>query len=72
MARIKSGITFYTRATVDINFPEDHVCCALCPLMQTYSRKQCMRTGELIADDRGIGYYCPLVFEDKEKDNVQV
>lgn len=50
----------YTKAIVDINFPKDHVCCQLCVLLQTYSRNQCMRTGELIADTRGRGIFCPL------------
>lgn len=53
--------TTYTKAIVDINFPEDRVCCQLCPLLQTYSRNQCMRTGELIPDIKGIGGWCPLV-----------
>lgn len=69
MARFESGVRFYTKATVEIGFPERQVCCDLCPLLQTYSRKQCMRTGELIADGRGIGYMCPLKFDDKENDD---
>lgn len=56
----RKGISYYTVGTVDIYFPEDEVRCALCPLLQTYSRNQCMKTGELIADTRGIGYHCPL------------
>lgn len=55
-----SQCTTYTKAIVDINFPEDRVCCQLCPLLQTYSRNQCMRTGELIADTRNRGIWCPL------------
>ena len=46
---------FYTRATVDINFPEGHVCCALCPMLETYSRLQCRRTGEYLLDSKGAG-----------------
>lgn len=57
-------VTYYTTATVEISFPEDRVCCALCPLMETYARKQCRRTGEYIVDDRTIGYYCPLNFDE--------
>ena len=56
----KNGCTKYTRAVVDINFPEDRVCCKYCILLQTYSRNQCMRTGELIADINGVGVWCPL------------
>ena len=60
-------VTYYTRAIVDINFPENHVCCDLCPLMETYARKQCRRTGEYLLDSRTIGIYCPLKFEEGEK-----
>ena len=55
-----SGCTKYAHATVDIYFPDGHVCCALCPLLETYSRKQCRRTGEYLLDDRSVGLYCPL------------
>jgi len=55
-----SECTKYTKTIVDINFPEDNVCCQYCILLQTYSRNQCMRTGELIADTRGVGIFCPL------------
>ena len=56
----KGGCTNYISRTVTINFTNDGVCCARCPLLQTYSRNQCMRTGELIADTRGVGGWCPL------------
>lgn len=60
MAAEKSACLEYTKAIVDINFPKDKVCCKLCALLQTYSRNQCMRTGELIADANGRGIWCPL------------
>ena len=56
---------FYTRATVDINFPENNVCCGLCPLLETYSRLQYRRTGEYLLDTKGRGMYCPLKLEDE-------
>lgn len=62
----ESGVRYYTFATVKISFPENRVCCQYCPLMETYARKQCRRTGEYIADERTIGYYCPLAFEEPE------
>ena len=68
MSRFESGVKYYTTAPVKIHFPENRVCCAFCPLMETYARKQCRRTGEYIADERTIGYYCPLEFE-MEEDN---
>ena len=61
-----SGISSYTKATVEIGFPSDNVCCDMCPLMETYARKQCRRTGEYLMDTRTIGYYCPLKFEEEE------
>lgn len=56
----KSSCIEYTSTSVVINFPKDRVCCQLCPLLQTYSRNQCMRTGELIDDIKGVGGWCPL------------
>lgn len=66
----KSGVAFYTTATVDIHFPENNVCCDLCPLMETYARKQCRRTGEYLLDTRvTVGYDCPLKFNVQEDEN---
>lgn len=65
-----SGIAWYTKATIDINFPEDHVCCDLCPLLETYARKQCRRTGEYLIDTKyTTGFNCPLKFKKKENHN---
>lgn len=55
-----SGVFRYQRAAVDIYFPDGHVCCDLCPLLETYARKQCRRTGEYILDSRTTGLNCPL------------
>ena len=66
MAAEKSACLEYTKAIVDINFPKDKVCCKLCALLQTYSRNQCMRTGELIADTNGRGIWCPLQIVDED------
>lgn len=64
----KSGVSWYTEAEVKIYFPEGHVCCDLCPCMETYARKQCRLTGEYLMDTRAtVGYECPLKF--KEEDN---
>lgn len=67
-----NGVTWYTKATADIFFPEGHVCCDLCPLMETYARKQCRRTGEYLLDTRAtIGYECPLQFrEDNNNEHL--
>lgn len=64
-----NGCLNYIKATVEINFPDGHLCCDLCPLMETYARKQCRRTGEYLLDTRvTVGYDCPLKFE---KENEQ-
>lgn len=62
---VKNGVTSYIHANVTINFPDGHVCCDLCPLLETYARKQCRRTGEYLLDTRTIGYECPLKFEEE-------
>lgn len=63
---MEKGVAYYTRGTVDIYFPENRVCCDLCPLMETYARKQCRRTGEYLLDSRVVGNYCPLILEEEE------
>jgi hypothetical protein len=59
-SEFESGVSWYTHMTVDIFFPEGHVCCALCPVLETYSRLQCRRTGEYLLDKNTTGFYCPL------------
>lgn len=56
----KSATLSYVKRTVEISFTGD-VCCARCPLMETYSRKQCRKSGEYIVDDRAVGGWCPLI-----------
>ncbi len=59
----------YVEAKVSIFFEPDHVACQYCPLLETYARAQCRRTGEYIVDTRfTVGRYCPLIFKD-EKEN---
>lgn len=65
----QNSVLWYTNATVDIFFPEGHVCCDLCPLMETYARKQCRRTGEYLLDTRSaVGFECPLNFKKENND----
>lgn len=71
MSKPKSdGVTSYTKATVELFFPNDLVCCEFCPLMETYARKQCRRTGEFLVDTRYRGYWCPLNIEEKTEDKI--
>ena len=60
-----NGVTEYARCTVDINFPNKEVRCMYCPLLETYARNQCRRTGDYIIDTRGIGMWCPLKMEEE-------
>ena len=61
MKTMSDGVLEYTEATVSIFFEPDHVACAFCPLLETYARAQCRRTGEYIIDTRyTVGRYCPL------------
>lgn len=63
-----NGTIEYTEARVSIFFEPEHVSCEFCPLLETYSRNQCRRTGEYIVDKRGRGRYCPLIIaEDGEE-----
>lgn len=60
-----NGVNKYVKATASVYFPVGYVCCDFCPLLETYSRKQCRRTGEYLLDTRTIGYECPLNFEEE-------
>ena len=73
MKEFRSGVGYYTKAKVEISFPEEDVCCYRCPLMSTdygSKRERCGRTGEILVNPRyDIGYDCPLEFENKENDD---
>lgn len=73
MKDFSKGVRYYTKATVEIGFPEDDLCCYRCPLMGTEykpDREYCKRTGEYLAAPKyTIGFDCPLRFE-KENDNA--
>jgi len=69
MAIKTSGVKRYLHTVVDIYFPNEEYKCRYCPLLETYSRNQCRRTGEYILDIKAIGYDCPLeIVEEKEKE----
>ena len=54
-------MTDYVHMVVDLYFEPEHVACQYCPLLETYSRNMCRRTGEYIIDTRfTVGRYCPL------------
>ena len=60
-----NGVDFYIEATAKIYFPDGKVCCDLCPFLETYSRKQCRKTGEYLLDTKTIGHWCPLEINDE-------
>lgn len=65
------GVSRYVATQVTIFFPDSHFCCDLCPLLETYSRKQCRRTGEYLLDTRvTVGSECPLIILNKEEKDV--
>lgn len=49
---------------VSLFFPAGEITCDLCPLLETYSRRQCRRTGELLPNWMVRGDYCPLELPD--------
>ncbi len=66
MKDFHSGVSYYTKAKVEIGFPMDDVICHWCPLMtrDPNLRDICSKTGEiLLAPKHSIGFNCPLVFE---------
>lgn len=60
----KNCVTKYAKGTATIYFPDGHICCDLCPCLETYARKQCRLTGEYLLDTRIVGFNCPLKFEE--------
>ena len=69
MKEFRNGVSYYTKATVEVGFPEDDVCCHWCPLMtrDPNLRDVCGKTGEILyAPKHTIGMNCPLKFEIKE------
>ena len=71
MKNFDRGVSYYTKATAEIGFPEDDIACVWCPLMtrDPNLRDICGKTGEiLLAPKHSIGFNCPLKFE-KENEN---
>jgi hypothetical protein len=69
MKEFRNGVSYYTKATAVVGFPEDDVCCHWCPLMSRDPnlRDVCGKTGEiLLAPKHTIGFECPLKFENGE------
>ena len=72
MKDFSRGVSYYTKATLEIGFPEDDVVCYWCPLMTRAPnlRDVCGKTGEiLLAPNHSTGFNCPLRF--KEENNAE-
>lgn len=68
---MKTGVTEYVESKVSIFFEKEHIACQYCPLLETYARNQCRRTGEYILDTRARGRWCPLEFEEVNNESIQ-
>lgn len=69
MKDFSRGVRYYTKATVEIGFPEDDICCQWCPLMtrDPNLRDVCGKTGEiLLAPKHSTGFSCPLRFKEED------
>lgn len=71
MKDFSRGVSYYTKGTVDIGFPEDDICCRWCPFMGMelkVDRAYCKKTGEyLVAPNFIIGANCPINFNALEE-----
>lgn len=61
----------YVKATAKIYFTGDNVWCNNCPLLETYSRRQCRLTGEYLIDGYYRGRNCPLEIVEEIKVNPE-
>lgn len=57
---MKDEVFVPVECRVSLYFPDGHIECSLCPLLETYSRRQCRRTGEYLLSNQIRGMYCPL------------
>lgn len=68
MKDFSKGVSFYTKCTAEIGFPEDDIVCHWCPMLTgdfKLDRQRCAMTGEFLPDPKhSIGYYCPLKLEE--------
>ena len=72
MKDFPKGVSYYTKGTVEIHFPEDDICCYRCPMMGVEiksDREYCRKTGEYLPSPRHIvGFNCPIVFKTNESE----
>lgn len=62
-----TGVTEYEAFSVDIFFEKGHAVCDFCPILETYARRQCRKTGEYLLDTaHNVGRWCPLIKKGEE------
>ena len=64
-----AGVSYYTRGTLAVYFPEDKVCCMNCHLARRMEKDiyKCPYTGQLNFNPAfSIQEECPLKFEGEE------
>jgi hypothetical protein len=61
-----NGCLHYVHGTLDIYFDPAAVDCDHCPVLETYARKQCRRTGEYLVNSKLTGWNCPIKFDEGE------
>ena len=77
MGRFDKGVKYYTVAEVElqVNFPEDAVCCQYCPFIRHYdglNRDKCSLTEEILVSREIIGHKCPLtILNEVEKGDLE-
>ena len=70
--RFDSGVSYYTIAEceIQVNFPEDAVCCQYCPFLRHYdgiNRDKCSLMEEILVSREIIGQRCPLTILNEVK-----
>lgn len=67
--KFEDGVKFYTRtyAVVEVNFPEDDVCCEHCQ-MYSFGSRRCQIDKNIVPayPSRNVGAGCPLIRKDEQ------
>lgn len=73
MKPFEDGVKYYTKAyaVVEINFPEDDICCARCR-MYNNSTDRCLLDQNIrpARPKNHVGQNCPLMLKEKEDETI--
>lgn len=67
--RYDTGVKFYTRGKIPVNFPENDVKCRFCPMWYTTNeggQNRCRATGRVLFGLDYVPDFCPVEFEEDE------